>query len=636
MEEAIRGEHQREAAGQVSIANVVTSLRLCAELDWQKYVEAVSVVERVLQRDPAGVYARQDFLTRDRYRQAVEELSAPDAEAQVRVALRVVESARLVAEREGAAATGAHVGHHLIGRGRRGLETDVAFRPGLVKGLRRAVFANATLAYLGAIALASGALLLAGTAYVHDRGGSLALAAVAAVLLLLPVSELATGLVQRLVARFAPPRRLPRLDLSEAVPDDARTLVVVPTLLTSVEAAQHLVEHLEILALGNLDPRIHFAILGDFTDATTPDTPADAAILAVARDGVTALNARLSDGRGDRFFLFHRAREWNPREGAWMGWERKRGKLEELNRLLRGATDTSFDVQVGELSVLPSVRYCITLDTDTRLPRDVAKKLIGIIAHPLNRPRFDAASGRVVEGYGILQPRVSVTTTSAAGSRFARLFAGHTGVDPYTTAVSDTYQDLFGEGTFTGKGLYDVDAFKAALDGRVPDNALLSHDLFEGLHARTRWSPTSSWSTTTRPACWPTRGAPTGGPAATGKSCCGCSPSCRRGRGWRATGCRSSRGGRFSTTCAAASWPPPPSRCSSARGRSFPAARRCGRWPSSRPSRSPSCPSPWACCPARRPGSRGARSCGRSSTTSRRRWPASGCSSPSSPRRPTT
>ncbi len=168
-----------------------------------------------------------------------------------------------------------------------------------------------------------------------------------------------------------------------------------------------------------------------------------------------------------------------------MGWERKRGKLEELNRLLRGATDTSYDVQVGELGVLPSVRYCITLDSDTRLPRDGAKKLVGIIAHPLNRPRLDPRSGRVTEGYGILQPRVSVTIASAAGSRFARIFAGHTGVDPYTTAVSDTYQDLFGEGSFTGKGLYDVDAFTAALDGRVPDNTLLSHDLFEGLHART-------------------------------------------------------------------------------------------------------------------------------------------------------
>src|SRR5471030_767950 len=168
-----------------------------------------------------------------------------------------------------------------------------------------------------------------------------------------------------------------------------------------------------------------------------------------------------------------------------MGWERKRGKLEEFNRLLRGATDTSFNVQVGEVGILPSVRFGITLDTDTRLPRDAARDLVGIISHPLNRPRVDPVLKRVTEGYGILQPRVSVTMASAAGSLFARTYAGHTGVDPYTTAVSDVYQDLFNEGIFTGKGLYDVDAFMASLKGRVPENTLLSHDLFEGLYART-------------------------------------------------------------------------------------------------------------------------------------------------------
>jgi len=483
-EEAIRSEHQREAAAQVSVANAITSLRLCSDIDWPQFVESVSLVERVLQRDPAGVHGRMEFLSRDRYRQAVEELAEPTGEAQVRVALRAVESARQAAEVEGLTARAAHVGHHLIGKGRRGLEADVAWRPGPLRALRRLAFAHAPFLYLSAIALSTAALVGAGVASVRLQDGSLRAQLGAALLLLLPASELAIGFLQRLAARLAPPRRLPRLDLASGLPEEARTLVVVPTLLSSLAGVQELLEHLEVLALGNLDPYVHFAILGDFTDAATRETPEDAAILAAAREGVEALNARLGEGRGDRFFLLHRQRLWNPGEGVWMGWERKRGKLEELNRLLRGATDTGFAVQVGEMKVLPGVRYCITLDSDTRLPRDAARKLVGIITHPLNRPRFDAGSGRVTEGYGILQPRVSVATASAAGSRFARLFAGQTSVDPYTTAVSDTYQDLFGEGTFTGKGLYDVDAFSAALAGRVPENALLSHDLFEGLHAR--------------------------------------------------------------------------------------------------------------------------------------------------------
>ena len=262
-------------------------------------------------------------------------------------------------------------------------------------------------------------------------------------------------------------------------------MVVVPTMLTSTDSVAALLEHIEVLALGNFDPRIHFAILSDFVDADAEELSGDQPILAAARAGIERLNRRFRGDQGDRFFLFHRARLWNALEQAWMGWERKRGKIEEFNRLLRGATDTSFTVQVGELDILPSVRYCITLDTDTRLPRDAAKELIGIISHPLNRPHFDARTGRVMSGYGILQPRVSVTMASAAGSLFARTYAGHTGVDPYTTAVSDVYQDLFDEGIFTGKGLYDVDAFVASLEGRVPENALLSHDLFEGLYART-------------------------------------------------------------------------------------------------------------------------------------------------------
>ena len=484
-ENAVRAEHQRQAANQASTANVVTSLRLATTLDWRQAFEAVSLVEQVLRRDPAGVYARMDFLSRDRQRHAVEELAGRSGERQVHVALKAVESARQAAARGSAADRAAHVGYHLVGRGRDDLEADLAFRPSLRGWARRAALAHPTIAYLGSMALLTALLLGGALLYIRAAGASVPAQIVALLLLAFPASETAVAAVQRLIAGTIRPKRLQRLDFSDGVPGTARCMVVVPTILTTLPGVAALLEHVEVLALGNPDPHIHFAILSDFADAEACELPSDAAILASARAGIEALNARFGPDDGNRFFLFHRRRQWNARERAWIGWERKRGKIEEFNRLLRGATDTSFTTQVGGLEMLPSVRYCLTLDSDTRLPRDAARTLLGIMAHPLNQPRIDPVLGRVTEGYGILQPRISVTMASARGSLFARTYAGHTGVDPYTTAVSDLYQDLFGEGIFTGKGLYDVDAFTAALEGRVPENALLSHDLFEGLHART-------------------------------------------------------------------------------------------------------------------------------------------------------
>jgi len=481
IEDAIRAEGQHQAAQQAGVANLITSLRLISTFDWSEFFESVSLVEQVLQRDPAGIYGRMDFRSRDRYRHAVEELAVPTGEGQRLLALKSVERARQ-AHLQSGDARASHVGYHLIGAGRRQFERSVAWRPTLKQRARRLFFAWATPGYLGTIAMGTALLVAIAVTYASSHGWRGPALLVVVLLTVVPASELTIQVLQRIIAYLIPPRRLPRIHL-EAVPVSARTMVIVPTLLDSVQRVEDLVAHLEVQALGNIDPHIHFALLSDFPDAHTETLPRDEEILDAARTAIAALNARHANG-DTRFFLFHRHRQWNERERLWMGWERKRGKIEEFNRLLRGATDTSFTVSVGDLSVLPQVKYCITLDSDTRLPRGVACELIGIITHPLNRATVNPAGGRVMEGYGILQPRISVTFMSAAGSLFARLYSGHTGVDPYTTAVSDTYQDLFGEGIFTGKGLYDVDAFMAALEDSVPENTLLSHDLFEGLHAR--------------------------------------------------------------------------------------------------------------------------------------------------------
>ena len=237
---------------------------------------------------------------------------------------------------------------------------------------------------------------------------------------------------------------------------------------------------MEVFYLANQEDNLHFALVGDFKDSPNQHEPEDEKIVETAVKAIEDLNSRYSDERKDIFFYFHRYRQWNPKQKSWMGWERKRGAILEFNRLLKGRDDTSYYVKTGDLSVLNSVKYVITLDADTHLPRDNAKKLIGTLAHPLNRPCLDPFSTRVEEGYGLLQPRIGVAVDSASRSFFALTFSGQTGIDPYTTAVSDVYQDLFGEGIFTGKGIYDLDAFYRVMDEAIPDNAILSHDLLEG------------------------------------------------------------------------------------------------------------------------------------------------------------
>ncbi len=301
---------------------------------------------------------------------------------------------------------------------------------------------------------------------------------------LVGVSQLAVGLMNWLSALLVKPNALPRLDFSSGIAPECRTTVAVPTMLKSDEGIDQLIETLEIHFLANRDEYLHFALLTDFADASAEVMPGDDELLERARAGIERLNREHAPERGDRFFLFHRPRRWNHGEGVWMGYERKRGKLEDFNAVLRGGSRECFSGIVGDLAILPSIRYVITLDTDTHLPREAAWRMVGAMAHPLNRPVFDTARGIVTEGYGILQPRVSVSLAGARKSWFVRLWAGEVGMDPYTRQVSDVYQDLFGEGSFIGKGIYDVDAFRRAKEGRFPENTVLSHDLLEGCHVR--------------------------------------------------------------------------------------------------------------------------------------------------------
>jgi cyclic beta-1,2-glucan synthetase len=480
-EELLRVEQQREATDQLAIGNVITSMRLLSSIDWPLFFDRVSVVEQILKGDPAGAYAEMDFPTRDRYRHSIEQLARGSRTPETAVAERALALARHAQEHDPQNDRRHHVGYYLISRGRFELEKALRYRPNARERLARFVFEHPALGYLGGIGVMTALGLWGLIAYGARHGADRPTLWVIALIALIPTSELAISLLNSLLTSLIRPRQLPKLALRRGIPAYDRTIVVVPSIVDSPSRIESLFHDLEVRFLANRDPHLHFALLSDCGDAPTRSTAADEGLVQLARERVDALNERHGP---DRFFFFHRARRWNAGEGRWMGWERKRGKLAEFNRLLRGATDTSFTVTRGDLSILRSIRYVITLDSDTQLPMEAARRLVGTLSHPLNRPRFDARRQRVTEGYGVLQPRVQVSIESAARTSFAQVFSGHVGLDPYTTAVSDVYQDLFHEGSYVGKGIYDVDAFESALAGRVPENTLLSHDLFEGLYAR--------------------------------------------------------------------------------------------------------------------------------------------------------
>jgi len=482
---------QSQAEHQVAISNSIGSLRLLGATDWRTFVEAMSVVDEALRADPAGVYTGMDFATRDHYRAVVEEVAKRSEVTEADVAATAVRLAGAArAERD------AHVGAFLVGQHRRRLEKEIGARRSLAVRLNQLGGRARFGLYVAAVAAVTVFLTLALGRALGEAGLTRGTLALLVTTLLLCSSQLSVAMVHWAATLLVRPHTLPRLDFSAGIPVAHKTVVAVPTLLTDEEEIDGLLESLEVRYLANRDNHLAFALLSDFRDAPAETMDGDQRLLDRAVAGIEALNTKYGQSAAERaqgapapafdrapFYLFHRDRRFNPAEGVWMGWERKRGKLENFNATLRGERDL-FRTTVGDLSRLADVRYVIVLDSDTQLPRDAAQQLVGTLAHWLNRPWYDARKQRVTEGYAILQPRVAITMDSSSRSRFARLFAGEPGIDPYTRAVSDVYQDLFGEGSFVGKGIYDVDAFQRSLAGRLPENRILSHDLLEGAYAR--------------------------------------------------------------------------------------------------------------------------------------------------------
>ncbi|MDZ7717630.1 MAG: glucoamylase family protein [Balneolaceae bacterium] len=494
LEDAMRIEAQKQSRIQVSIQNAVISLRLSSEMDWSEFVEECSILEQILSLDPAGIYKKMDFKTRDTYRQTVERLSRRCELSETETAEQVLilaekkssQKEQKSSKRENGELKN-HIGYYLMGDGYFELVDEVGYRMPMMERIVHFLESHTGM-YTLAIALHTLVLMLILWLTIGAFSASSITITILVVITFFPALDLSVSSVNRFFAFLLPPRILPKMGFKEFIPDESRTMVVVPTLFSSVEDVVRQVEELEIKSLANPDASIQFALLSDFRDASKKERREDLDIIEAAKSEIRKLNNSAHSKFGDKYFLLHRERLWNGTENCWMGWERKRGKLEEFNRLLQNADEkTSYHWIEGNffksVKVKP-VRYVITLDADTKLPPDSARDLIRTISHPLNKAIYNSEKECITKGYGIIQPRISIPPESSRNTWFSRIFSGHVGLDPYSTAVSDIYQDLAGEAVFTGKGIYDAEAFHKVLDRRFPENRILSHDLIESTYLR--------------------------------------------------------------------------------------------------------------------------------------------------------
>lgn len=464
--DVIHGEQIKRTVEQVAFSSAIVSLIALSQVSWREVFESVCVVDKILDEDPDGTYAKMDFFTRDIYRKEVEKLSKGSNQPETYVARETVEQAR-----RGDNSVNRHVGYYLIDKGRPVLEEDLHFKPTFSQSIQRFLLKHPTSVYLGGIVLFTA--LLVGLLAMHTNSVVLWLLA------LIPASEVVIQLYNLLLSRILPPFVLPKMKFEKGVPEDRPTLVIIPTMLSGKAAIKENTNRLEVHYLANTDPGLRFGLLVDFIDAKTAQTEHDLPLLEYTLNGIKWLEERYGK---DKFFLFYRDRVYSPSEGAWIGWERKRGKLEALNRFLVEGEHAGIILKWGNRERLRGIQYVITLDSDTQLPKDTARQLVATLVHPLNQPKI--ADGKIERGYTLIQPKMSTNYVHSQLTLFSYIFADEMSVDPYTSAISNVYQDLMQEGTYHGKGIYEVKAFHELLTNRFPEEYILSHDLIEGIYGR--------------------------------------------------------------------------------------------------------------------------------------------------------
>lgn len=477
-------EHQKQAEYQVSIGNCITGIKEIHSFDWKANFQRLSYVEHILSEDPAQIYKNMDFESKDYYRHMIEKISKISDMPESFVARKALKCANK-SKANDKCEYKEHIGYYLIDDGISELKTELGCKGNMLERFKSSGKKKSVNIYISTIIITT--ILLDIIACVlsinSDSSPEFWKYIIIAICALIPLSEIVISFTNWSISHIVEPRFIPKMEFNFKIPDKFRTIVAIPAILNDVKKVHELISDMEVYYLGNQEKNIYFALLGDFKDSIMENEQGDKLIIDAALNDIKALNKNYSHGE-DIFYFFSRYRKYNKKQDKWMGWERKRGKLMEFNLLLRGSKDTSYDMISGDIDKLQNTKYVITLDADTQLPRNSAKRLIGAMAHILNRPYVDKKSKKVLRGHGLMQPRISVGTVNANKTFFSRLFSGETGIDIYTTAISDVYEDLFDEGVFTGKGIYDIDTFNEVLSDEIPENSVLSHDLLEGSYSR--------------------------------------------------------------------------------------------------------------------------------------------------------
>ncbi|MFL0194789.1 GH36-type glycosyl hydrolase domain-containing protein [Clostridium sp. WILCCON 0269] len=474
--------HQKQAIYQVSMENSVNGIREVSALKWKENFERLSYVEQVLKEDPAGIYKEMDFTSRDYYRHKIEKLSQKIKVPESFIARKAVECAK---EASGEIYEN-HVGYYLLDKGMDCLKKKIKSSGEEYAKVDSGIENNITTGfYIGTIIFGTIFLdLIINGMNLYTQNLSVWKYIVGVIVLLIPSSEIFISIFNWSINKLVEPKFIPKMEFKQGIPEEFSTVVVIPALINNPHRVKSLISDMEVYYLANEEENLYFALLGDFKDSFCEEESDDKLIIEAALDEVKKLNQKYSKDGKDKFYFLNRYRKYNEKEEKWIGWERKRGKLMEFNSLIRGDINTSYNVIGGDITNLYNVKYVITLDADTKLPKDTAKLLIGAMSHPLNLPYLDKENKKVIRGHGLMQPRVSVSVLSANKTLYSNIFSGETGIDIYTSAISDVYEDLFDEGIFTGKGIYDVDVFNRILQDEIPENTVLSHDLLEGSYVR--------------------------------------------------------------------------------------------------------------------------------------------------------